>query len=368
MKTIFIDFEKKNKAGSLNLAKKEVKTPVPFSKEVLIKTLACGVCSTDIKKIIRSNQTYKEAKQLNRNLKKDYLGHEVFGEIVDVGNKINKNLIGKKVVVADLNSCKSFNIFPECNNCKKKQAIFCLNKKKRKNLRDVYGGYSYYFLRSIHQCIILKNSIDKFDAIFTEPLATAINCARNVKKNSKILINGYSTISILFFRYLKYIKFKKENIYFYLKRKKEINHFKKNIKINYITNLKNQKNLFDTVIDFVGNENSIDKYIDILNYKGKIILFGLESISAKFNSSLLINKQISINGIHGYSSELLNNKYISDIEKALKLLSLKKIKVNDLISNKFKLKNAYLELIKICNFYLRNKNKNKLIFRTVFYS
>lgn len=368
MKTIFIDFKKRDKTKNLNLVKQEVKIPKPFSKEVLIKTLTCGVCSTDIKKIIRSSNTLKEAKKLDRNLKKDYLGHEVLGEIINVGKNISKDLIGKKVIVADINSCKTFKILPECENCKKKRGIFCLNKKKRKNIRDVYGGYSDYFIRSIHQCLILKNSINKFDAIFTEPLASAINCQRNISKKSKILINGYSTISLLFFRYLKYLNYKKDNIYFYIKNKKELNHLKKNTKCKYLLTLHNKQNFFDNIVDFIGNGQEIDKYIDVLKIKGNIILFGLENIIAKFNSSLLINKQISINGIHGYSSKYFKSKYISDIEEASKILTQKKIRVDDLISHKLNLKNAHKELKKICYLYRNNKRKNKLIFRTVFYS
>lgn len=368
MQTIFIDFKKKNKSKTINLIKKEVKIPKPHSNEVLIKTLACGVCSTDIKKIIRSSNTLIEAKQLNRNSRKDYLGHEVFGEIINVGSKINKNLVGKKVIVADINSCKSFNISPECENCKKKQGIFCLNKRKRKNTRDVYGGYSDYFIRSIHQCLVLKSSINKFDAIFTEPLASAVNCERHIDKNSKILIYGYSTISILLFRYLKYLNYKKENIYFYIKNKEELNHLKKNTKCNYLLTLRDKQNFFDNIIDFIGNGEEIDKYLNILNLKGNILLFGLENMITKFNSSLLINKQISINGIHGYSSKFSKGKFISDIEKASKLLAQKKIRVDDLISKKLNFKNAHNELEKICYLYKKNKKKNKLIFRTVFYS
>ena len=68
-------------------------------------------------------------------------------------------------------------------------------------------------LRSPHQCVILKKYKYKKFNIY-RALSTCINLMRNCKKNDIILINGFGTISILFYKLLLLKKFKKNKIFF----------------------------------------------------------------------------------------------------------------------------------------------------------
>ena len=80
-----------NKDGSLAI--KEVPTPKPGPKEALVKTIACGMCGTDVKIIHR---TFKGVPESSYPL---MLGHEGVGEVVETGAEVKGLKIGDRVLL-----------------------------------------------------------------------------------------------------------------------------------------------------------------------------------------------------------------------------------------------------------------------------
>lgn len=70
--------------------------PILDDNEVLVKVKFAGICGTDLA-IFSGN--YRVPLPL-------VLGHEFSGEIIEVGNKVEKGLKGKRVVGANSISCK----------------------------------------------------------------------------------------------------------------------------------------------------------------------------------------------------------------------------------------------------------------------
>jgi len=162
-----------------------------------------------------------------------------------------------------------------------------------------------------------------------------INCARFLRDNKKILGMGISTISALFYRILDENMLKK--FYFLVENERDKMICKKlNIKnILPLEDLDNQIPTFDTILDFYGSSSKLNSYLLKLKPKSKIYLFGVVDEELSLNYHQIISNEISVQGIHGYSSEHLKqeNRYKTDIEQAVEILALNKIEVNDLISN-----------------------------------
>ena len=75
----------------------ELDTPIPEGDQVLIKTIACGVCHTDIHIHDGFFDIGNGKKMASRIVQPLAMGHEVFGEVVSVGKmlailKLVKNL------------------------------------------------------------------------------------------------------------------------------------------------------------------------------------------------------------------------------------------------------------------------------------
>jgi alcohol dehydrogenase, propanol-preferring len=136
------------------LTLKEVPKPSPGEFEVLIKVRACGVCRTDLH-IVEG--------ELNSPKLPLILGHQIVGIIEEVGCKVSREKIGKRIGVAWLGRA--------CGKCE-----FCLS--SRENLCDygVFTGYNCnggYAEYCIAQDSFVVDIPEKYDDVSAAPLLCA---------------------------------------------------------------------------------------------------------------------------------------------------------------------------------------------------
>tara|TARA_Y100001958_G_C21148651_1_gene485382 strand:+ start:65 stop:1111 length:1047 start_codon:yes stop_codon:yes gene_type:complete len=90
-------------------------TPKPTGKEVVLKTIACGVCHTDLH-LHSGAFDLGEGNKLNVPVPNPFtLGHEVFGEVVAVGPNANNVSIGDKRIVYPWIGCSKCDVCDEGN-------------------------------------------------------------------------------------------------------------------------------------------------------------------------------------------------------------------------------------------------------------
>ena len=76
----------------MELAFMEKEIPKPGYNEVLVKVMACGVCGSDLHLLTHSEEFTP-------------LGHEISGQVVEVGKGVTRVKIGEGVIVEDLTGC-----------------------------------------------------------------------------------------------------------------------------------------------------------------------------------------------------------------------------------------------------------------------
>lgn len=96
----------------------ESKTPEPQGSEVLIKTIACGVCHSDIH-MHEGVFDLGDGKQLEVGREGMVLGHEIFGEVIALGPDAQDAEIGDRRVVFPWIGCG------ECAACKRGDEQLC---------------------------------------------------------------------------------------------------------------------------------------------------------------------------------------------------------------------------------------------------
>ena len=115
-------------------------TPIPVGKQVLVKTIACGVCHSDIHihdGFFDGGDGNKIPSRLQDNLT---MGHEVYGELVSVGEEVSNVEIGKKYVIYPWIGCG------ECDQCNNGMEHYCSPFTAQNLGVNVDGGYSDYVL------------------------------------------------------------------------------------------------------------------------------------------------------------------------------------------------------------------------------
>jgi L-iditol 2-dehydrogenase len=139
----------------------EIPTPQIEPGELLVKVLASGICGSDVMEWYR----IKKAPRV--------LGHEIAGEIVEVGSGVDRYKIGDRVFVSH---------HVPCNTCQ-----YCLNgfhtlcdTLRRTNFDP--GGFAEYIrvpgINVDRGVFILPDEISFEDGVFIEPLACVLRGQR----------------------------------------------------------------------------------------------------------------------------------------------------------------------------------------------
>jgi propanol-preferring alcohol dehydrogenase len=129
MKAFFIESIGEIRANSEPLKLREVEIPKIRNSEILIKVHACGVCHTEIDEIEgRATPAFLPI----------IPGHQITGEVVEVGKLVTKFKIGDRVGAGWIYSACG-----KCEYCLKGFENLCENFKATG--KDVHGGYAEYF-------------------------------------------------------------------------------------------------------------------------------------------------------------------------------------------------------------------------------
>jgi L-iditol 2-dehydrogenase len=160
----------------------EVPTPQIGPGELLVKVLASGICGSDVMEWYR----IKKAPRV--------LGHEIAGEIVEVGKGVNQYKMGDRVFVSH---------HVPCNTCQ-----YCLNgfhtlcDTLRKTNFDP-GGFAEYLrvprINVDQGVFVLPDEISFEDGVFIEPLACVLRGQRisRLRPGQSVFVIGSGISGVL---------------------------------------------------------------------------------------------------------------------------------------------------------------------------
>jgi D-arabinose 1-dehydrogenase-like Zn-dependent alcohol dehydrogenase len=150
------------------LVLREREIPKPGLGEVILEVGACGVCKTDVR-IIQGK--HPGARHLPL-----VLGHEVAGTVIEVGEEVDKNHIGKRAVVYHYLFCG------ECRFCREGRENLCSNPRGIIGFNKD-GGFGEY-LKASFPCLFFIHDDIPFEkaAIIPDAIATPFHALRSKAK------------------------------------------------------------------------------------------------------------------------------------------------------------------------------------------
>ncbi|WP_339213404.1 alcohol dehydrogenase catalytic domain-containing protein [Ornithinibacillus sp. FSL M8-0202] len=161
----------------------DIEVPTIKANEVLIKVKTVGVCGSDLH-LFKGTHAFRKPPAI--------LGHEIAGEVVEVGPEVTKFRIGDRVTVEPHIGCG------ECEFCEKELLNLCTGK-KAPGVPGWIGTFSEYF--NAPEDIVYKIADDISYEIGTlvEPLAVGIHAIERITVPEKdtIAILGSGTIGLL---------------------------------------------------------------------------------------------------------------------------------------------------------------------------
>lgn len=176
---------------------------LPSSDWVKIRTFVCGFCGTDINLILlRDSPTATPFTSFPCTM-----GHELCGEVIEVGNSVDRTKTGDVVTVTPYLSCSIRGIEPVCRSCRMGRPANCENFAEGSLApgmlaglcRDVGGGFAPYLVAHKDQVFKLPQEMSHKEGAMIEPVAVALQAVIDNAPNDddKVLVIGGGVIGNL---------------------------------------------------------------------------------------------------------------------------------------------------------------------------
>lgn len=152
--------------------------PVPAAGQVVLKVGRCGICGTDLHMTEPGNTLLTPGA---------VIGHEISGEVVDVGPGVTRIKVGERVAALPIIGCGT------CDSCRYGEPAWCANGKQ-----FLAGGYAQYAIAGEMSCLKLPSGLSFADGALVEPLAVALHGVRMVPtlNNRSVLVLGAGPIGL----------------------------------------------------------------------------------------------------------------------------------------------------------------------------
>lgn len=286
--------------------------------EVKVKIKRVGICGSDMHIYHGTNPlaTYPRI-----------VGHEVAGEIVEVGSDVTRVQVGDHVVIEPISYCG------ECYACKSGRPNVC----KEVSVFGVHedGGMREFAVLPEKQVHKVDSEIAWEEAVMAEPytIGAQANWRGNVGEGQTVFIQGAGPIGITVLKIAKLrgakviisdltnerLEFAKENGADYTINPKVVDTIEK---INEITNGEGA----NVVIDAVGMPQTFELSVEVASPAGYVVTLGFNATPSNIALMPITKKELTIVG-----SRLQTNQF----GKVVGLINSKKLTHNGLVTHTF---------------------------------
>ena len=309
------------------VAVKDVLIPKLAAGDILVRMEASGICGTDLEKI---------EGQLGPG---GILGHEVSGTIEKIADNVTDHKPGERVVAHHHVPCY------QCPDCSNGNYTLC-NEFKKTNI-DPCGFAEYFRVPQYNvsrgAVIPLPPELSFEEGAMIEPASCCIRAIRraNIKQGDNVLVVGLGPTGLTQIQLLRHATTGKiiasDIVEARLRLGKKlgaddtINALEQDVQA-HIGNI--TKDGVDLAIVSTGNEKGLSQAFGSVRKGGRILLFGAPSHRASYplNVSELFSRQITL--LSSYSC------VESEMEKAIRLVSEKRLDLKSLVTDRFKIRDA----------------------------
>lgn len=271
----------------------EIPMPAINKTEVLIKVLAAGVCKTDLH-VYSGKFLYGKPPHV--------LGHEICGEIAEIGSEVKNLKVGQRVLVETSVGCGV------CAACRRGERHLCVDRLEI-GTAPYSGGYAQYTKAPAENVIPLLDGIsNQAAAIFESAVCPSGGLMRlGIKMGETVVVYGVGPAGLSFMQTAKALGAGKVVAVGRNKsRLEKALNFGADViictteenAVEKIFNLTNQ-NGADTVCDTTGAASIIEETVKVASNGGRVILYGLpeETADIRFPVKTIVMKQLQLHGV-----------------------------------------------------------------------
>lgn len=183
---------------------------LPGGKWLRVRNIQCGICASDLSLLnVDVNPAVAPAALPGND--RFYLGHEVVGQVVEVGPDVRRFQVGDRVVMESRfagSNCHTQEIDPPCGYCADGQTRLCENASLQLGPNGVGGGWGDGYTAHESELWPIPSDLDDDQASLIEPMAVALHgVLRHPPEAGKhVLVVGAGIIGLLTVQMVKNIE------------------------------------------------------------------------------------------------------------------------------------------------------------------
>jgi (R,R)-butanediol dehydrogenase / meso-butanediol dehydrogenase / diacetyl reductase len=351
---------------------------LPSPEWVKIKTRLCGFCGSDLNLIMM-----KESPTAMPFTSFPCVpGHEFCGDVVETGRDVKSVKKGDLVTVVPVLNCDTRGIKPVCRSCAAGIPGNCENFAEGALApgmfigicRDINGGFAEYVVVHKSQICRVPSGVSPESATLTEPLAVGLQAVLDNMpgNNDKVLVIGGGVIGAMVVKSIRALGSSCDITVIepspfaagYAKKSgadRAIGGGIIEAAVDIAGGRAYKPELgerivmggFDRVYDTVGHRDTLNRALRVLATNGTLSLIGIGK-EMKLDLTPLWLKLQTVRGCYGYRYNTVKGGRKQAFEMALDLITKKKVRVDDMLTHKFRLE-EYREMIGVN----LNKTRNK---------
>jgi threonine dehydrogenase-like Zn-dependent dehydrogenase len=179
--------------------------PLPAPDWVRVRNRLCGVCGSDLHQIFLDAGLDVAPVALPSH-RRTYLGHEMVGDIIEVGDAVTGLALGDRVVRwGRADDCRARGRRELCRACARGHRVLCEHASEPREHEPLGGGFGDSFITPAAALLPVPPLLSDEEAILVEPCAVAIHAAwrRPPQAGERVLVLGCGTIGFLLIQALR---------------------------------------------------------------------------------------------------------------------------------------------------------------------
>jgi threonine dehydrogenase-like Zn-dependent dehydrogenase len=355
---------------------------LPGPNWVKVKNRLCGICGSDIHFIfLEIDPTIAPAAVPT--ITRKFIGHEVVGEVVDVGSGATEFKGGDRVILTiDWPSCFQKETKPKCRECSRGNYLLCEDPGWPEMPKNTGGGFSPYMVVHKTQLMKIDDDIPDEDAILIEPTACSVRAVlkrppiSNKNAKEKVLIIGAGSIGLNMLSVIKAMDTGAE-IYIATRYPHQTEMAKKLGATGIIEGKDTYKQVaditggkyfkapfgnemviggFNVIYDTVGNDQTLKNAARWARAESTVVIVGINFSPKKLDYSPFWYQEVDLKGINCHGQEVFRGKKMTSFEVAYLLYKEGKLNFDGFVTHTHPMED-YLKGIDL----FLNKGKNKTI-------
>ncbi|MBN1883639.1 MAG: zinc-binding dehydrogenase [Deltaproteobacteria bacterium] len=331
---------------------------LPGPRWVRVKSRHTGICGADISMFFVAASPSISLAALP-GVPRAFMGHEVVGEIIEMGPGVSSLSVGDRIVLQRyLPCCSMKEIEPPCVHCAAGNYTLCENFSEGSLPENLGAGFTEQFIAHESQLVKVPDALTDDQAVLIEPVAVSLHAAlaRPPKAQEKVLVIGAGTIGLnvsqaaralepdAIIYLLERIDFKRE-----LGKKLGADHILTGDPYDAAADVTGAKlyrgplgnNVimggFDLIYDCVGYSKTIHDSLRWLKAGGDYVMIGNQLSPVAFDQTPIWQQELTLRGINAHGMEHIGGRTVSSFDLAMEYITDGSINLDGFITHRFPL-------------------------------